>query len=105
MSDEQLPEFLKPLFWDVVFGELEWGKDRNLVVRRILQSGNWEAVRWLRKYWGDTAISAWIEAHHGSRLNPRQLRYWQVVLEMPARTVDEWVSQARGTLWERRINP
>jgi hypothetical protein len=98
-----LPELLRPLFWDTDFASLDWEGDRNLVVRRILQSGSWPAIRWLRATMGDAAIREWLMAHTGSRLSPRQLRYWELVLDLPAKQVDIWVSLARKNPWERRI--
>ena len=97
-----LPEILRPLFWDVDFSALNWETDRDLIVRRILQSGHWLAIRWLRGVWGDQALYAWLEAHAGAHLSPRKLRYWELVLNLPAQEVDHWITQAKNSLWERR---
>ena len=48
-----LPEQLRPLFWDYVFSQLSLAKDRDLIIRRVLSNGSWDAVRWLRKRLGD----------------------------------------------------
>ena len=100
-----LPEALRPLFWDVDFSALDWDTDRDLIVRRILQAGNWQALRWLRSTWGDENLQRWLTDHHGARLSPRQLRYWELVLELPGIQVDQWVARARASLWEKRVSP
>lgn len=45
----QLPEFLRPLFWDYRFGSLSWEKDADLITERVLAVGEWDAVSWLRR--------------------------------------------------------
>jgi len=98
-----LPEMLQPLFWDQDFAALDWHTDRDFIVRRILQAGSWPAVRWLRSAWGDEALRAWLEAHTGGRLDPRQLRYWELVLDLPAQDVEHWIARAKDSPWERRV--
>lgn len=100
-----LPDFLKPFFWDVDFYTLDWQSDQNFIARRILQSGSWMAVSWLRSAWGDQELRSWLEAHQGSRLAPRQLRFWELVLDLPAQEVEQWIEGARNNPWGRRIQP
>ena len=98
-----LPDLLTPLFWDVDFSTLNWESDRDLIVRRILQAGSWQAIRWLRSFWGDLALRSWLIAHAGGQLTPRQLRYWELVLNLPAQDVEHWIEQAKNNPWARRI--
>lgn len=98
-----LPEHLKPLFWDVDFLALDWEAERDFIVRRILQTGSWPAVRWLRSTLDDDVLRTWILAHHGGRLAPRQLRFWELVLDLPASEVADWIARAKDNPWERRL--
>jgi hypothetical protein len=100
-----MPEFLRPFFWDVDFDELSWEQYQDFIVRRVLQSGNWEAVCWLRGTMGDQNLRAWLLRQRGARLDPRRLRFWQVVLRLPARTVDRWVDSLQNSPWLDRIAP
>lgn len=101
----ELPEFLRPFFWDLDFSGLAWQTDRDLIVRRILQAGNWPAVSWLRATWGDERLRDWLQAHAGGSLSPRQLRYWELVLNLPAKEVDGWIAQVNNSPWGRRLQP
>ncbi|HJW89553.1 MAG TPA: helix-turn-helix domain-containing protein [Anaerolineales bacterium] len=102
-SSLPLPEMLEPLFWDLDFSALSWQADRDLIVRRILQKGGWPAVRWLRSFWGDQDVRRWLEEHAGGRLSPRQLRYWELVLNLPEQEVEVWIARAKDSLWEKRV--
>ncbi len=101
-SLESLPKSLKPYFWDYPFSKLSLSTDRDLIIRRILANGSWDAVRWLKRKIGEENLRKWLIAHHGRGLSPRQLRYWELVLDLPKRQVDAWVKAAKETEWNRR---
>ena len=97
-----LPEGLRPIFWDYTFSHLSLTKDRDLIIRRILSDGSWDAVRWLRKKLGDQELREWLIAHQGRGLSARQLRFWSVIYDLPARQVKQWVKTAQMDVWGRR---
>ncbi len=69
---------------------------------RVLASGPWETVKWLRTRAGDKAIRQWIERHEGRGLSPQQLRFWQLILDIPARRVNRWLRSEARSVWDRR---
>ena len=98
----RLPEQLRPLFWDYIFSQLSLAKDRDLIIRRVLSNGSWDAVRWLRKRLGDRELREWLIAHGGRGLTARQLRFWGVLYDLPARQVNQWVKIAQTEVWGKR---
>lgn len=102
---DSMPDFLRPFFWDVDFDALRWESYQDFIVKRVLQSGSWEAVCWLRRSLGDAWLRDWLLAHRGARLEPRRLRFWQVVLRLPARSVDRWVASFQDNPWSDRAIP
>lgn len=98
----RLPESLRAYFWDYAFDGLSWESDRELIVRRLLTNGSWEAITWLRKRIGDGALRKWLIAHQGRGLSPRQLRFWSLVLGLPARRANAWTLAARTNPWNQR---
>jgi hypothetical protein len=101
----RLPQNLSAFFWDVPFEKLTWESDRELVIRRLLTDGSWEAVTWLRRQIGDIALRKWLIAHRGRGLSPRQLRFWSLALALPDRQVKSWARNSLTTLvepWSRR---
>jgi hypothetical protein len=101
-ASDRLPEMLRPLFWDSDFDQISWREHRDYVVRRVLSVGTWDAVCWLRGSLGDAVLRQWIEQHEGRGLSSRQLRFWELVLDLPCGLVDGWLISEGRRLWEGR---
>jgi hypothetical protein len=97
-----LPRNLRAFFWDYRFDQLSWEVDRELVIRRLLTHGSWEAITWLRRKIGDGDLRKWLIAHQGRGLSPRQLRFWSLVLALPNRQVSVWMQTGRANPWSRK---
>ena len=94
-----LPKNLSPFFWDTPFEKLTWEADHELVIRRLLTDGSWDAVAWLRRQIGDVTLRKWLIVHRGRGLSPRQLRFWSLALALPDRQVKSW---ALAEPWSKR---
>jgi hypothetical protein len=101
--DAKIPDFVKPFFWDTDPSTLSLGEHRNFIIRRLLQAGSWEAITWLRGEIGDGELHLWLEQRHGAGLSPRQLRFWQLVLDLPSPQVTGWLQTALTRPWGRRL--
>jgi hypothetical protein len=101
-SGGQLPARLKPLFWDHRFERLTWQADSDLITSRILATGDWTAVRWLRWSLGDNALRDWLKRRRGAGLSSRQLRFWELVLGLPHPDVNAWLADPARQVWEGR---
>ncbi len=99
---EPLPKSLKPYFWDYTFSKLSLNTDRDLIIRRVLSSGSWDAVLWLKKKIGNEKLKMWMVVHQGRGLSSRQLRFWGLVLGLPDRQVSDWVKLTKETPWGKR---
>jgi hypothetical protein len=98
----RLPATLRPLFWDHDFATLRWETDRDLVIGRVLASGTWNAVRWLRARLPNPELRAWLQQRQGAGLSNRQLRFWELILELPHREVNGWLANPARQVWEGR---
>jgi hypothetical protein len=99
-----LPASLRRFFWDQDFDQLRWPEDLEAVARRLLAVGDGPALAWLRKEVGDGRLCDVIRATRGRDLDPRQLRFWQIVLDLPARDVDAWLADPARRGWEERVS-
>ena len=96
MTVQRLPEVLRPLFSDYGFDRLEWPASRDLVIARILQNGGDDEIRWLRQCVSNADLGTWIREHQGGRLDPRRLRFWQLMLDLPEEEVTRWIEALRA---------
>jgi len=93
---------LAELFWDYPGEKLSLENDRDLFIERILASGTWEQVLWLRTRIGDQSLADWIVARQGRGLDARRLRFWQTVLDIPGRLVNTWLARPEQRIWNER---
>jgi hypothetical protein len=105
VKERGLPEFLRPFFWDCDFDRLRWEEYRDFITGRILISGNWETLRWLRRRIGDEGVRSWIRKRRGRGLSPQQLRFWELILDLSKAEVDRWLAAQEANPWTRRLEP
>jgi hypothetical protein len=98
----ELPLELKSLFWDCDFATVNMEEHHNFIIRRILDRGDWDNITWLRHNLGDAAIRDWFLSKAGGGLDPRKLRFWGLILDLPEQSVDEWVNKAHMSVWHGR---
>jgi hypothetical protein len=101
----RLPARLRPFFWDQRIDRLRWPRDQDFITGRLLADGDWHSLRWLRRRLGDDALRAWLVRRRGAGLSPRQLRFWELILYIPARTVTRWLKDPGRQIWDRRRKP
>ncbi len=83
-----LPEELRPFFWEYDFRTLSWDANQDFITGRLLTHGDWNAVQWLRSNVGDKAIREWLESRCGRGVSPQRLRFWELLLGIPHRRVN-----------------
>lgn len=79
------PEFLRPLFWEVDFPNLNLLKWPNYVIKRILEYGDKKAVCWMGQNFDKSKIREVVCKTRD--LSSRSANYWAVVLEIDKRKV------------------
>ncbi|HZZ79123.1 MAG TPA: hypothetical protein VFE62_11420 [Gemmataceae bacterium] len=98
----KLPSHLRRLFWEYDFARLSWRTDRDLIMGRILAEGHWEAIRWLRRKVSAEDLRDWIIACRGRGLDPRRLRFFELIFDLPHRQVNAWLADPSRRVWEGR---
>jgi hypothetical protein len=97
-----LAEELRPLFWDCDFDMLRLTQTPDFIIGRILASGSWSDVDWLRKAAGDVTLRRWILQSEGRHLSRKQLRFWELILKLPTDQVSLWLAQTSRGVWDDR---
>ena len=99
----RLRHSLKILFGEYEFRHLRWKEDQELIISRILSSGNWGEVCWLRSKLKDEGLKTWIIAHRGNGLSVPKLRFWELILNLSHRQVNLWLKNKGFSEWEHRV--
>ncbi len=93
---------MRDLFWDHRFEDLSWPADRDFVIARILGAGDWDSVTWLRERVEPDQLRQWLIRRRCRGLDAKRIRFWELILDLPADQVEEWVRAARAGVWGRR---
>lgn len=78
-------EFKKKYFWDVDVNKLDLEKKPYFVINRLLDKGNAEAVKWVRKNYSDEKIVSTFTKLRD--FNPKVARFWALYLKIPEKDV------------------
>jgi hypothetical protein len=81
MDEAPLPEFLRPLFWEVDFDRLRVSRREQYVIERVLEYGDDQAIRWLLHACSPRAIADVVQRSRKISRNTATL--WALVLGIP----------------------
>jgi hypothetical protein len=77
----QLPDFLRPYFWEVDFDRLHLPEREVYVIERVLEYGEDRAIHWLK---ATVPLEKLAEVVRRSRrLSPNTANLWSLVLDIP----------------------
>lgn len=97
---KKLPQFLKKYFWDAPFEKLDLHKNREYVLKRILDHGDEKAVAWMYGNFEKSEIKKALSDFRG--YSQKSANYWALMLDMPREEVlclKKRLSKEQGTFW------
>lgn len=77
-SPERPPDCVMRLLWDADRDQVDVRRHERYIVRRVLEHGDPESVRWLREVYGDGAIRQAVSSGRG--LTAMTARFWRELL-------------------------
>ena len=101
-TPQPLPPELARYFWEYDPASLDLVRSRHTVIRRLLESGDWDATRWLIQNVSEDELRAFLVRRAGRGLTPKRLRYWGVILGLPRDEVTAWIRAQQQNPWARR---
>lgn len=69
---------LKKYFWDVDLRSINIKKHKSFILERILEMGDSEAVRWMRKNFSEQDILSVLK--NSRRISKKSFNFWILVL-------------------------
>lgn len=85
MKSTPLPRFLHRYFWDVEATKLNPQKRSQYVIQRLLEMGDVEAVRWVRRNFSEKQIKETVKKRRG--FSPKTASFWASFLKIPSEEV------------------
>jgi hypothetical protein len=81
VSENELPAFLKPYFWEVDFAHLRLPEHEVYVIERLVEYGDDQAIRWLRRTFAPESIARVVR--RSRRLSRNTANLWSLLLGIP----------------------
>ena len=97
---KRLPKFLKKYFWDVSFEKIDIEKNKEYVLKRILNYGDEKAVRWMYDNFEKSEIKNTLSNFRG--YSQKSANYWALILDVPREEVlclKNALSKGQRTFW------
>lgn len=80
-SSPTLPPFLKRFFWEVDFENIELPRHQTYVIERLLEYGNDDAIRWVKKTFPPETIARVVRKSRA--ISRRTANLWALVFGIP----------------------
>jgi len=90
MAAQPLPKKLAPLFPEYDISGMNAGRDKTLVIARVLESGGRDAIQWAFGRYGREELSGFIKEDGSRLLGARSLRLWSLVFGVKPEPVPAW---------------
>jgi hypothetical protein len=80
-DEAPLPEFLRPLFWEVDFDRLRVRGHERYIVERVLEYGDLPEAKWMLERFSRDKIAQALR--HSRGLSPKSASFWAFILGVP----------------------
>ena len=77
----RIPKHLRHYFWDINVDKLDPEKKPYFVISRLLDKGNVEAVRWVRKQYSEDKIKKTLINYRDFSL--KSASFWALIYKLP----------------------
>jgi hypothetical protein len=96
----KIPKEWHQYFWEAKPEKVDLEKHAWYIMGRVLEWGNLDAVRKLRRYYGDARLKEFLLSTNSRVLGNKTMRFWQVVLKLSPKECER-ISSIRGKnrLW------
>lgn len=99
--EHSVPENLKRYFWDTDIKKLSLTRHAIYIIERILEWGDLEAVKWLRRTYSEKMIVEVL--NHSRRISDKSANFWKVIFShhnaLPICTQKSWGKQ-QEKIWK-----
>lgn len=81
-DNNRLPSFLKSFLWSYDLDKIDKEKDKNIIIKNILDLGTAEATDWLREEYTKKEIKEAIKFSIKSDWSKKSINLWELIYEV-----------------------
>lgn len=81
-NNQQLPSFLRPFLWSYDFNKIDKQKDKNIIIKNILDYGTEEATNWLRDNYTNKETQDVIRRSVRSAWSKKSINFWELIYKV-----------------------
>jgi hypothetical protein len=96
----QIPDGLVSHFQEYDTTQLDFARDANLILQRVLEFGTWDEVHWLFEVYGAQRVRLFLKEHGERWLKPVTFHYWRKLLGIRKWKASPFPTR-KGELWNR----
>lgn len=74
----RLPQFLQPFLWSYAIDKMDIDRDKNIIIKNLLDYGTAEATEWLRTTYDKNDIREAIASSIAGDWSKKSLALWQL---------------------------
>lgn len=98
-GETSLPGCFRRFFWDVPLSGLSVERHRDFIMGRLLEWGDWEALRWVWRIYPRTALKEFLRGRGTEVLSRRNRAFWLSLLGEGAGKGGGLSWRSRGRWW------
>ncbi len=83
---ERIPPHIKRLFWDTDKDRVDVGKHRFYIIKRIMDYGNLEGVRWMMRNYTPEEITEVVRKSRG--ISRKSAYFWSAYYQIPLEEIE-----------------
>lgn len=86
----KLPQSVQNTIWWQKSTDIDEKKDKKMLIKSILKTGNWEAMLWMRDRYSLGELRSVFKDSYSSEYSSKTLNFWETVLQ----TSPQFISRA-----------
>jgi len=99
-----IPDSIRALFHEYDASELNWSMHRDLIMQRIMEDGDWDAMKWLFCNCSKEELRSFLTRRGKKILPARELNYWALMSGIPSDVRHRWLQELKefANEWRKR---
>jgi len=82
MNTNQVPASIARCLWSYDISELDFDRDKDLIITQVLNYGDWQAVKWLYGTYSEEDVQQVVKRPRKGAWFKRTLTFWLTIFQI-----------------------